>query len=118
VSVLVPEGGYGPAPKPDEALPKSGRSRTGKTIPAKVRQAVYERAGWLCELGCGQRAVHLHHRKLRSQGGQHVEANLLAVDLRCHEQIHAQPARSLDHGWIVASWADPAAVPFTSGGER
>jgi hypothetical protein len=59
----------------------------------------------------------LHHRKLRSAGGEHSEINLLAVHHRCHNghtnSIHARPERSYRLGHIVRSWQDPADVPVT-----
>ena len=103
MSALVPLG--------DPALPKRG-SKLGKTIPVKVRQAVKDRSGGLCE-HCGRPgANHLHHRKLRSQGGGHTVENLLNVRWDCHRSIHADPDHAYDMGWLVRSWADPAQVPL------
>lgn len=95
----------------DPALPKNGRSKALKPIPIKVRQAVADRSGFVCELGCGNRAVHLHHRKLRSQGGRHEPANLLHLCAAHHNEAHANPERSYALGWLVRGWADPAGVP-------
>lgn len=96
----------------DPALPKQGRSRMGKTIPLAVRREVSERSGFRCELGCGERAIHLHHRRLRSQGGKHEPANLLHVCRAHHDAIHANPERSYCLGWLVRSWASPEDVPW------
>ena len=65
----------------------------------------------LCELGCGRDAVHTHHRKLRSQGGDESADNLLRVCLECHTYIHAEPASAYAMGWLVKSYEDPSAVP-------
>lgn len=81
------------------------------TIPLKVRRAVWERSGGFCEV-CGlPGANHLHHRRLRSQGGRHEPSNLLHVHWRCHERIHSRPALSYERGWMVPSWREPADVP-------
>ncbi len=60
---------------------------------------------------CNGRAAHQHHRKLRSQGGTNDPDNLLGVCVLCHHEIHAHPAVSYEHGWLVKSWDDPATVP-------
>lgn len=84
-------------------------------IPPAVRRAVAERSGGWCELHCGRRAEHQHHRRLRSQGGQHTLANLVALCGRCHTKIHANPAHSYEAGLLVHSWDDPADVPVGLG---
>lgn len=56
---------------------------------------------------CTGRAVHTHHRKLRSQGGTDDQSNLLAVCLQCHHHIHMNPALSYERGWLVKSWDTP-----------
>lgn len=64
----------------------------------------------LCDVraeGCTGRAVHTHHRKRRSQGGDGSPANLLAVCLNCHQQIHDHPALAYERGWLVHSWDEP-----------
>lgn len=68
----------------------------------------------LCELGCGRTAIHTHHRKLRSQGGDDSADNLLRVCLDCHTMIHAEPARAYAAGWLVQSWNEPSNVPVVS----
>lgn len=60
----------------------------------------------------GSRAVHTHHRKLRSQGGKNDPANELKVCLDCHRHIHLNPAESFANGLLVHSWDDPATVEF------
>lgn len=89
--------------------PKSGK-RQGD-IPPKIRLAVAERSGGVCECGCGRRAEHIHHRKLRSQGGRHELANLLHLSNLCHADTHGNPERSYALGLMVHGWCDPADVP-------
>lgn len=81
------------------------------TLPRSVRLAVQARADGLCE-ACGMGGPdHIHHRQLRSQGGQHVLDNLIHVHHGCHEQIHANPTRSYALGLMVRRGVDPATVP-------
>lgn len=79
---------------------------------------VLERSNGYCEscgLPCGQPA--LHHRKLKSQGGKDEVCNLIAVHHKCHnlgtDSIHLNPAKSVEMGWIVPSWAQPSEFPLT-----
>lgn len=91
------------------ALPARGRSKMPPSIPLAVRREVRARSGGRCEV-CAQPAVHMHHRKLRSQGGRHEAVNLLHLCAACHEGVHANPGRSYSLGLIVPGWADPADV--------
>jgi 5-methylcytosine-specific restriction endonuclease McrA len=43
---------------------------------------------WIeCEV-CGETAVDIHHKKLKSQGGTDDADNLIAVCRTCHNQLH------------------------------
>lgn len=78
-----------------------------------MRTALWLRAGDRCEF-CGEPfrgQMELHHRRLRSQGGQDTAENLAAIHPACHVRAHQYPAQSREWGWIVPSWADPAEVP-------
>ena len=83
-----------------------------------LRQKVYDRSDWRCELcipeACERGPLHVHHRKLRSQGGKDEPSNLLVVDNKCHDFIHAHPAQSYTNGWLVHSYEDPAMVEVKS----
>jgi len=52
---------------------------------------------------CAGRAVHRHHRLRRSQGGDDSPDNTLDVCFFCHEEIHRNPARAYEQGWMVRS---------------
>lgn len=86
-----------------------------KPIPLAIRRAVHERSGGMCECQCGRPAVHIHHRKLRSQGGKHEMDNLLDLARECHDAAHANPERGYALGLLVPSWASPSCVPVTRG---
>jgi len=62
---------------------------------------------------CAGRAVHVHHRKRRSQGGTNDPHNLLKVCVPCHGWIHAHPASAVMKGLLVNSWQNPEEVPVT-----
>lgn len=65
----------------------------------------------------GKRAFDysVHHRKLRSQGGDNSPSNLIAVcghgTAGCHGRIHANPKWAKDNGYIVRRDEDPWLKP-------
>lgn len=78
-------------------------------VPDEVKSAVRRRSGGTCEAsipqaGCAKLARHLHHRKMRSAGGDDTEENLLHVCWKCHHYIHHAGQESYDQGWLVRSW--------------
>jgi hypothetical protein len=83
--------------------------------------AVLERDGWQCVkyggAAHGRRGVDysVHHRKLRSQGGDNGLANLITLcgsgTTGDHGWCHANPAAARDGGWIVRGVDDPLLVP-------
>ena len=85
----------------------------------KVVEIVKARAGDYCET-CGtsaQVSMALHHRKLKSRGGQDSPANLIRIHHKCHnldtKSIHMNPSMAEQKGWMVGSWQDPTEAPFT-----
>lgn len=79
-------------------------------MPAHVVREVHARAGDICEAMipgvCGWRGEHLHHRKLRSQGGEHTTENILFVCARCHDHIHRHTGWAYEQGLLVKGAAD------------
>lgn len=84
-----------------------------KKGPRINRKKLLDRCRGYCEVGGeplgGTWAVH--HRKLRSQGGDNRLSNLLAV---CHDHhnlsgasIHVKVHRSYSYGWLLESWKVP-----------
>lgn len=76
-------------------------------VPPEILAAVHERALGACEArtpGCPPGA-HLgnqaHHALMRSQGGEHVEENLIWVCSPGHRYIHDHPAESYETGWLI-----------------
>lgn len=107
--------------KPRRVKPRRGRLELGPRERQQLRQDVYDRAGGRCEAGvtpgCPGRldrhGFEWHHRKLRSQLGDDVPENSLALCPACHEWVHRHPAESKRLGLIVPSWAHPADYALT-----
>lgn len=96
--------------------------RYKSTGPASdVVDAVYERAGWSCEV-CTEpvgdrRGIdhHVHHRRPRAVGGSkrtdtNLPSNLLLLCPPCHADIESHRAEAQSMGWLVVQAADPAEV--------
>ena len=85
-------------------------------FPPKVRRAIEERSGGVCE-GCGRRpATEMHHRKYRSRGGKDTVENGYHLcgfgnnqTAGCHGTAHSGEGGEL--GWSVNSWGDPKLTP-------
>lgn len=78
------------------------RPRPSNVIPWTVRQEVETRSGGPCEWpSCPERAMDLHHRLMRSQGGKHTVDNLAHLCRAHHNRIHANPAQSYESGWLI-----------------
>jgi 5-methylcytosine-specific restriction endonuclease McrA len=80
--------------------------------------AVLERDGYQCVVCSGglhgTRGVgySVHHRKLRSQGGDNRLSNLISVcghgTAGCHSNLHGAPTNARKAGWIVSRQREPA----------
>lgn len=93
-------------------------------IPRETRATVLTRAEGRCDR-CGlaltmtwDMTPELHHRKLRSRGGNHDIANLLALHAGCHRWVHANPAEATRLGLMVGACEDPTDVPLMLYGAR
>jgi len=63
---------------------------------------------------CGKNGpLHVHHRRLRSAGGDERESGCNRVTLcaGCHRWAHLHPAEALGEGWLVGRYQDPSEVP-------
>ncbi len=88
---------------------RSSPKGTRHVIPTATRMVVARRSGGRCEAPehapeCTGRADHMHHRMLLSQGGSDHPTNLLHTSWKCHQAIHANPARSYANGSLVRRW--------------
>jgi hypothetical protein len=93
---------------------------TGPSV--KVRDAVYDRAGFRCEV-CGAAGAYtysLHHRRPRGMGGSRAEdtdqpPNLLLIcgsgTTGCHGRIESYRENARDLGLLLRPWQDPAETP-------
>lgn len=80
-----------------------------KQVPTGVRSEVASRSSGLCEAvllehSCTGTGEHVHHRLLRSLGGQHTPENLLHVCPTAHSMIHDHPEDSYRLGYLLHSW--------------
>lgn len=92
---------------PQKAPSRPRKPRKADPIGRETREALSRRSGGLCEVGCGSPATHAHHRQLR-RFGDHSIVNLLHVCSLCHVRIHGHVRYSLDSGWIVSQYDEPA----------
>jgi len=54
--------------------------------------------------------LHVHHRRLRSQGGPSTYSNQVTLCLRCHGKFHASPYEAHLVGMILHHGEDPELV--------
>ena len=99
----------------------AAKKSTGNRIPQKVRDALHERAGSLCEM-CSKPANNAHHRRNLSQQGQNVLSNLLLLcgsgTTGCHGWVTEHPAMSYRNGWsIEGDVQQPGDVPVRRRGD-
>jgi hypothetical protein len=105
-----------PTPKPKPRRVDAGPDKATVKI-------VWERDGGCC-VRCGlglSRADRgdrwsVHHRRLRSAGGDNSLSNLIVLcghgTAGCHGLVHSRPGRyRREGGWILRSTDDPAAYP-------
>ena len=85
-----------------------------KVLPKALRDAVWNRSRGYCEK-CGlplhQDSWNWHHRKIKSQGGQDLVENGLALHFSCHRWIHDNPAESYKYGYMVPNGDTPLGLP-------
>lgn len=86
----------------------------------KLREIVWARCGGYCEK-CGNPLEAdnwaLHHRKLKSRGGEDSPANCVALHHWCHnlgtDSVHSRVTEATRRGLIVNSWDNPDITPVT-----
>jgi len=103
------------------SAPKVKRPKTSGPDAAIVALVLVRDADSCARCGHGLSGVRgvdwsIHHRQLRSQGGNNSPANLVALcghgTAGCHGFAHKHPKRArLEGGWILRSTDDPAAYP-------
>lgn len=89
------------------------------SVPQAVRDVVLERDEQQCRR-CWRsivgRPYSIHHRKLRSRGGDDSLPNLVTLcgsgTTGCHGWVHANPEKATTHGWMVESWRKPDEAPI------
>lgn len=77
----------------------------GRPIPEKVKRAVRDRSGGICEAWtnvCNVDASDFHHMKSRRRGGSNDAINLLHCCASCHDSITTHRAgtkKFRTHSW-------------------
>ncbi len=67
-----------------------------------TERRILKARGYRCGVdGCTDKAVTLHHLKLRSQGGTNDDENLIPICRRHHIRLHNHPAEAAKLGLIV-----------------
>ena len=99
---------------PDRATPFPRAFWKRPRRPQNVSEATYQgrRAILLqdpCAV-CGGSSVDVHHRKRRSQGGDHRWSNLMPVCRWCHDAIGRYPGYAHQAGYSVLRHEDPRQI--------
>lgn len=123
-------GGYTTLHKARGKRPVGRVSKEGRAVPqrpvssspdAQTVERVWERDKGRC-VPCGEQLYwqarghqwSVSHRKLRAQGGDNRMSNLMLScgngTTGCEGDIHANPKKAQDAGWMVRRDADPAEV--------
>lgn len=87
---------------------KRGRAKTAAYMP--LRNAVLERDGH-CVLCPATTDLDVHHRKLRSRGGEDAHENLVTLCRFHHNVVHRSPAWATAVGLMVPAGFDPMDWP-------
>lgn len=81
----------------------------------KMKPVIKKRSGGFCEARihgvCTGRGQHVHHRKLRGQGGTNSEENLIHLCMACHHHAHHAGNVAYEKGWLLRAWDKE--TPFT-----
>jgi 5-methylcytosine-specific restriction endonuclease McrA len=71
------------------AEPKRHRVKLAADAYEQLRLEVLQRDNWRCQ-NCGRRKnLEVHHKRMRSQGGDDSELNLIALCSTCHMGAHS-----------------------------
>jgi 5-methylcytosine-specific restriction endonuclease McrA len=90
-----------PTPKPRLRKPLKSKPRG---VNLALRQAVFERDGYVCAwCRVPGGALVAHHRLRRSQGGKDNLRTLISVHPICHSYLHDHPAEASRSGFLVRS---------------
>jgi 5-methylcytosine-specific restriction endonuclease McrA len=95
----------------------SAKRRARMAVYARSRQEVADRCGGRCEARiegvCTGWLEHVHHRRLRSQGGSDDPSNLVGICRKCHDHAHRNPKLAGELGLIDFTVAEPLSLAVT-----
>ena len=103
---------------PRKPLPKkvSEKTQLFNAEFEKMKPVIKKRSGGFCEARipsvCTGRGDHVHHRKLRGQGGTNAEENLIHLCFACHHHAHHAGNEAYEKGWLLRAWDEE--TPFVS----
>jgi 5-methylcytosine-specific restriction endonuclease McrA len=84
----------------NSARPKRPRLHLDSEQYNQLRQEILQRDGWRCQ-ACGRRSnLEVHHQEFRSHCGDDSKPNLITLCASCHEQVHRNRPRSIEHLWL------------------
>lgn len=105
--------------------PRKRAAKRSLGVSKQTRVDVLNRAKYRCEK-CGMALsdtfyYSIHHRTPRGMGGSrearlNMPSNLVAIcgsgTTGCHGQIESDRTKSMDEGWLVTRFDEPAEVPL------
>jgi 5-methylcytosine-specific restriction endonuclease McrA len=72
---------------------------------------IRERDGGKCaRCGGNTGGLHIHHRWMRSAGADERACNRVTLCAMCHNFVHMHPGISIDEGWLLSRYNEPAEV--------
>jgi 5-methylcytosine-specific restriction endonuclease McrA len=72
------------------AEPKRPRVKLAPDAYEQLRLVVLQRDNWRCQ-NCGRHEnLQVHHKKMRGQGGDDSDMNLITLCYSCHANEHAR----------------------------
>jgi 5-methylcytosine-specific restriction endonuclease McrA len=70
--------------------PKTARIKLNREEYKRLRQCVFDRDGWRCQVCGSSQNLHIHHLRFRSHQGDDNEQNLITVCANCHSSAHVR----------------------------
>jgi 5-methylcytosine-specific restriction endonuclease McrA len=59
------------------------------TMPVLLRNRIFERDSWRCQICGSMKNLEVHHQQFRSHSGDDAEYNLVTLCVNCHGKSHS-----------------------------
>ena len=59
-----------------------------RALPESLREQIFTRDSWRCQLCGSMQNLQIHHQRFRSHGGGDAEDNLIVLCAACHSRVH------------------------------